>query len=329
MKNYKQMAEAVLSARDDYLRKKQLAFRYVPVMASFSFAVLIGLHIWQEKEKLPEIQKIPELVTESESAIISPTEAETEKITTAESLPEIIVTESSPESQLTEIPETETNSAPAESMITEQTETSPESEQETEIIPVIIRPETPSPEPEPVQPETSAEILSPETETETRTQIQITVPAEIPEIPETSESSGETQESVIPCEEPEEPDTFQEEAGGISDQTGIVSRIFLHSVLNTDGSTQAAQDTVFCSTGYHVPEALVSDWFDTVDVNLIYPDGSVRLLENIGNAYLVKNTPYGKLAAVRFEGEEVYYLFRSEELDTEEFQKLLSESGIL
>jgi len=333
MKNYKQMAEAVFSARDAYLRKKQhqkqLVFRYVPVMASFSFAVLIGLHIWKEKEELPRIQNLPELVTEADSEIISLTETESES--KSESTEEsnftetllIIASESESESVPESVPESESEISVTE--FTESSETSiimTETDQETE----IIQPETSSPETEAIRTETAVETLSPETETEVPTQIQITLPAEIPEIPETSGSSEETQESVMPCEESAESETVQEELSETPDQTGIVSRIFLHSALNMDGSNE---DTVFCSTGYRVPESLVSDWFDTVDVNLIYPDGSVRLLENIGNAYLVKNTPYGKLVAVRFEGEEIYYLFRSEELETEEFQNLLSESGIL
>lgn len=63
MKSYEQMAKDVLKRRDEHLLRKQqrrTTFRYyMPMMASFCFAVLIGLGIWQDLQKLPEISTVP------------------------------------------------------------------------------------------------------------------------------------------------------------------------------------------------------------------------------------------------------------------------------
>lgn len=63
MKSYEQMAKDVLKRRDEHLLRKQqrrTTFRYyMPMMASFGFAVLIGLGIWQDLQKLPEISTVP------------------------------------------------------------------------------------------------------------------------------------------------------------------------------------------------------------------------------------------------------------------------------
>ena len=116
-------------------------------------------------------------------------------------------------------------------------------------------------------------------------------------------------------------------------ETGLfLRRIVLHISQDTDENNGAyyEEDTVFCATGYTLLPDAVGEWFDTVDVTISYPDGTEAVfLENVGNAYLVKNAPMGTMAAVQFSDEENYYLFRSEALSDEEYRNLLTDSGIL
>ena len=59
MKNYEEMARNVLAARDEHNRIVQIRQakikRYVPVVSSFCFAVLLGLGVWHHMSDLPRI----------------------------------------------------------------------------------------------------------------------------------------------------------------------------------------------------------------------------------------------------------------------------------
>ena len=296
MKNYQQMAVEVLKARDAYQLKHQrrmTSFKIAcPVAFSFSFAVLIGLNVWKDKEQLPQIQTISESPVIIET--ISETEAESKSEFKSESLPEVkaVQTTESPETlpQIT----TEAFAVEVTEPVTEVSETLPETELMTEEIFIL--------------------------ETEAPEIIQI-----IPEIPAVSEQIP-TEAETIPETVTE---TVQEEVP-LMNSTGGLQRIFLHlpERLNSYG-TDGEQEIPFQATGMTISPEYVGEWFDTVDVNMHYPDGSTELLEHVGEAYFIQDISCEAMAAVQFEGDENYYLFRSETLSIEEFRKLLADSGIL
>lgn len=304
MKTYQQMAVEVLKARDAHLLKKQrqkALFRiYVPVAASFSFSVLIGLHIWQDRQTLPEIQHIPGMDIES----VESAETETEEFMISPSEPTAFITETEQPSGITE--ETETLSetqAQTESLYL------PETKMITENIPlpetVLIIEEQPIPE----EQETESSLIIEE--------------QPIPEEQETEPSATEKDpviSSATEAEPPEDTDAVQPP----------MNQIVLHFAQNSlKPELSVEEEMIFCSTGYTLPEEYVSSWFDTVDVTISYPDGTQKIIEHIGDAYCILNVSPETITAVQFSGDEHYYLFRSEELSEEEFRKILTDSGIL
>lgn len=59
MKSYEEMIQNILDARDIYDQKKQqqkvLARRYIPIVSSFCFSILIGFGVWNRLEQIPAI----------------------------------------------------------------------------------------------------------------------------------------------------------------------------------------------------------------------------------------------------------------------------------
>lgn len=59
MKSYEEMIQDILDARDAYdlkkQRQRQLARRYIPIVSSFCFAILIGFGVWNRLEQIPTI----------------------------------------------------------------------------------------------------------------------------------------------------------------------------------------------------------------------------------------------------------------------------------
>ena len=59
MKSYEEMIQNILDARDAYdqkkQRQKQLARRYIPIVSSFCFVVLIGFGVWNRQEQIPAV----------------------------------------------------------------------------------------------------------------------------------------------------------------------------------------------------------------------------------------------------------------------------------
>ncbi|MBR1554847.1 MAG: hypothetical protein IJ644_05560 [Oscillospiraceae bacterium] len=341
MKTYKQMADAVLSARDDYLRKKQrqkiLVYRYAPVMASFSFAVLIGLHIWEDKQALPKIPDIPaDSVIVSEIPETSETEIRSETETNPDNSENRISLEIPAESEsilLTETVSAETLPSVMQTSAISETSSVAETHNEikTEIIPepsepapeIIPAEEIPVPETDTIVPETvitTEQVIEISTETEIQPATE-QHPTEI--LAEETETEQETENTEIPCED------IPEEIEPIG-TAKLFSRIVLHLTQSASGQNAVAEEDVpFNVTGYFVPEEAVGEWFDTVDVTVSYPDGTTRFIEGIGNAYLVQNFPFGTAAAVQFTGEDVWYLFRNSNISPEDFRNLLSDSGIM
>ncbi len=319
MKTYQQMAQAVFSARDDYLRKKQrqkvLFFRYAPVMASFGFVVVMGLHPWQNRQNFPAVPNVPE-----ETAV--QTESETTSATTVpESVPAIItetrIPETVPESPSETLPEISTTaiqtSAEIQTSVMIQTTTQTVQPIQNAPEPVTEAPELVEvPEAVPIteQPEIIPETVPP-TETIPET---TTIPAESETLPIIAGQTEEIPDTV--------PDELTEQGASIA---FAFPRITLHLAKNSLGN-DSGEDAVFCLTGNTVSPELVGEWFDTIDVTVRYPDGSQKLVENIGNAYLIEGMPYGTAAAVQFEGEENYYLFRSADISEEEFRNLFFNS---
>ena len=314
MKTYQQMAQAVFSARDAYLRKKQrqkvLFFRYAPVMASFGFAVLIGLHPWQNRQNFPAVSSVMEETTISET-VTEPSPPESVPVIMTEAR----ISETVPEIQ----------SEPSEEMHTETVQISTEiqtavTQSATQPVQTVSEPVTEVPDGlSEMIPETIPESVVIPTESETETILPVTEFPESIVIPTEAET-----ETISPVSEsaPEIPETSGNE---ITEQPESVAfsfpKIILHLAKNNAGNDE---DAVFCLTGEIISPELVGEWFDTVDITVRYPDGSVRVAEAIGNAYLVKGMPYGTAAAVQFDGEENYYLFRSQDISEEEFQNLFS-----
>ena len=296
MKTYQQMAFEVLKARDAYQLKHQrrmTGFKFAcPVALSFSFAVLIGLNVWKEKEQLPQIQTISDspVITET----IPETEPETASELKSESLPEVkpVPTAESPE------------------MLPQMT---------TEALAEITEPATEVSEIIPVTELVTEEIFIQETE----------APEIVEVLPETQALPEQIPTEAEPITEAVS-ETVQEEVPLMNSTTGGLQRIFLHlpERLNSYG-TDGEQEVPFQATGMTISSEYIGEWFDTVDVNMHYPDGSTELLEHVGEAYLIQDVSCEAMAAVQFEGEENYYLFRRETLTNEEFQKLLADSGIL
>ncbi|MBE6877206.1 MAG: hypothetical protein E7496_10910 [Ruminococcus sp.] len=338
MKTYKQMADAVLSARDDYLRKKQrqkiLVYRYVPVMASFCFAVLMGLHVWKDKQALPKIPDIP-----ADSVIISEIPETSETEITAE-------TETRPVSHTNKIPTesenmllTEPTSAETQ-QISAITETSSVAETHTETRTEAI-PEPTEPVPEIISieeitvPETDAP--APETVVITEPVMTVTIPeTEIPpvtELPEESKEQPVSEQETISETSDTEPlpaEDIPVEEIEPSGTAKLFSQIVLHLIQSAPGQdVPVEEDVAFNVTGYLIPEEAVGEWFDTVDVTVSYPDGTTRFIEGVGNACLVQGMPFGTAAAVQFTGEDVWYLFRNSEISPEDFRNLLANSGIM
>ncbi|MBR0485558.1 MAG: hypothetical protein IJJ69_12435 [Oscillospiraceae bacterium] len=343
MKTYKQMADAVLSARDDYLRKKQrqkmIFYRYAPVMASFSFAVLIGLHIWEDRQSLPKIPDIPE-DSAATSEMPKTSETETEPFSETEAVP------ANPENQVSlEIPAESESIAVPETIFTEiqvsaTSETSSVAETHTETRTEAI-PEPTEPVPEIISieeitvPETDAP--APETVIITEPVMTVTVPeTEIPpvtELPEESKEQPVSEQETISETSDTEPlptEDIPVEEIEPSGTAKLFSRIVLHLIQSAPGQdVPVEEDVSFNVTGYLIPEEAVGEWFDTVDVTVSYPDGTSRFIEGVGNAYLVNNMPFGTAAAVQFTGEDVWYLFRNSEISPEDFRNLLADSGIM
>jgi len=125
MKNYEQMAREVLHERDVWLLKQQkrrvLLRRFVPIGASFCFAVLIGLNIWKAREELPGIPSIS-----SETETQTTTIAETEPTKHSEKM----TSESPAREEVTEITE--------EFLTPVMTETIPKMVQTSEAIVTVI-----------------------------------------------------------------------------------------------------------------------------------------------------------------------------------------------
>lgn len=341
MKTYEQMADAVLSARDDYLRKKQrqkiIFYRYAPVMASFSFAVLIGLHIWEDRQSLP---KIPDIPADSAVASEMPETSETETLPETEAVPV------NPENHVSlKIPSESESIAVPETIFTEiqvsaTSETSSATETRTESnTEIISEPEEPVPEEIPAEeipvPETDAP--APETVVMTEPAIKVTVPeTEIPpvtELPEESKEQPVSEQETISETSDTEPLPAEDIPAEEIEPSGTAkffSRIVLHLSQSASGQeTNAEKDIPFNVTGYTVPEEHVGEWFDTVDVTVSYPDGTTRFIEGVGNACLVQGMPFGTAAAVQFTGEDIWYLFRNSEISPEDFRNLLADSGIM
>lgn len=219
MKSYEEMIQNILDARDEYDQKKQqqkvIIRRYIPIVSSFCFAILIGFGVWNRLEQIPTIP--PD--TTSELPTTTTAEPLQTESTIAATEDAHILTESD---TMTIYPETEpifvdtTSETPSESSIMtesftellEITEESLYSEiPETSSL-EIIEPIEELPEPEPFQ-----AITEPiPTESEPITElIQATTQPLItePTIPETTENpSDEPETTEIPDEEtPTNPET--------------------------------------------------------------------------------------------------------------------------
>ncbi len=330
MKTYEQMAEAVFAARAEHfrrqLRRKRIAVRCVPAAASFCFAVVLGTQFWEDRQELPKLPALPETSVPETETIPETVSEPVMTETVPETIPELIMTESIPETVpepvMTElIPETVPEPVMTElipEIVPEPviTETIPETVPEpveTELIPEAV--------PEPVMTETIPETVPEPVMTET-------IPETVPE-PVMTETIPET----IP--EPTETETVPE----TENSAPVLSRVILKLYAAGSASPEMPEIPVspvseyeevpFLLTGYQLPEKAVGEWFDTVNLTIRYPDGTSQQVLDMGDAYLVQNTPYGSLAAVRFKEENVYYLFRNSMLSEEEYQMLLEDSGIL
>lgn len=314
MKTYQQMAVEVLKARDAHLlklqRRKTLFRICMPIAASFSFSVLIGLHLWQQN--LPEIQHIPENTVESSQSTNSEnTELPAYPRTDS---PLLLPSES------TEIQETTALLLESAFPGTVHSTVITESEPIPELSETLPFPEAEMPSEESIViPETV--LIPPE---QTVTEILETLPSEtsppIEDFPMASIPA--TEEFPVPDgDQPTEPETNPVLV------TPPLQEITLHLASNNDVDT--LEEVVFQSTGYTLQAEAVGHWFDTVDVIISYPDGSHKFIEHLGDAYCVLDFPADLLAAVQFSGDDRYYLFCSEALSEEEFREILADSGIL
>ncbi len=328
MKSYEEMAREVFQARDAFLKKKQrqkaLFYRYAPVAASFCFTVLIGLHIWKEREALPEIITIPETVTES-------TEAETQKPETIITNMMIIETEIS-------ISETAVSEQEISESVPERSETSvcetisaiipEETEKMTEISEII------SSEPLEIIPETEVftsvitEIYDP-TEPEIIPETepipeQITEPSDYISVTETAVS-----EFIETADSPTESEEIVEELPFIitlsPQKTNAATDTIPESIIETE-----IPEGIFCyyPTEFIINEEFIGDWLDHVDINLINLNHSVSELKNIGDAYEIKGISPDLIVAVKFTDESEFRIFRNEMINLDQCKTMLENAGI-
>ncbi len=329
MKTYQQMANEVLKARDQHLRKQQRRkklFRiYGTVALSFGFSVVIGLKFWQDRENMPPVPSISEQETVNQKILTTE-----EKIYTSETL----------KSETTAI-FTETRKISSTEPITENI-----SQEENSVsVPETTKPEH-FPE-ETVLPETVLRIeqnlIPPETKTETVTEI---IPeTEIVSVPATP---SETISEIVP--EPENPattETLSQEVNfsattesedpkpeiSISPENFLPERIILHmkqndELNNVSPGTEAAAELVYYTTGIAISEMNLGGWFEEIDLTIDYSDGVQQNFQHVGEAYTIGTISPEKIVAADF-GNGKYYLFRNENLSEEEFQNMIQNFEIL
>lgn len=208
MKSYEEMIQNILDARDEYDQKKQqqkvIARRYIPIVSSFCFAILIGFSVWNRMEQ------IPALPPDTASELPTTTTAEPSKNTTAttEDIPIPTETDTMPIYSETEPIFVDTETPSESSIMMESFTELPETTEESTYLEIpetssleIVEPTEEIPEPEPFQ-----AITEPiPTESEPITElIQATTQPLItePTIPETTENpSDEPETTKIPDEE--------------------------------------------------------------------------------------------------------------------------------
>lgn len=212
MKSYEEMIQNILDARDEYDQKKQrqrvITRRYIPIVSSFCFAILIGFSVWNRMEQ------IPALPPDTASELPMTTIAEPSESTTAATEDIPIPTETDT-IQISLCPfcehgnNLETFETPSESSIMAESFTElPETTEEITYLEIpetssleIVEPTEEIPEPEPFQAITEPIPTEPEPITEliqATTQPLITEPT----MPETTENpSDEPETTEIPDEE--------------------------------------------------------------------------------------------------------------------------------
>ena len=148
MKNYEEMARCVLEARDEHIRRKTkrqaMVKRCVPVVSGLCVAILIGVGVWKNVTRLPDIPTAPEAdsietVTQETKQETKPSAAEsdtTEKSSMPETNTETVSTDTALETTVddsaytvtenAEVPqEAEEHPAVSESAVTESTVSKP------------------------------------------------------------------------------------------------------------------------------------------------------------------------------------------------------------
>ena len=325
MKTYQQMANEVLKARDQHLRKQQhrkKLFRiYGTVALSFGFSVVIGLKFWQDRENMPPVPSISEqetvnqkILTTEEKIYTSETTAiftETRKISSTEPITENI----SQEENSVSVPET----------------TQPEHFPEETVLPeTVLRIEQ--------------NLIPPETKTETVTEIIpeteiVSVPATPSEtIPETVPENSATTETLSQEVDFSATTELEDPKPGIaiSPENFLPERIILHMKQNNNDEvtnsvspgTEAAAELVYYTTGIAISEMNLGGWFEEIDLTIDYSDGVQQNFQHVGEAYTIGTISPEKIVAADF-GNGKYYLFRNENLSEEEFQNMIQNFEIL